>query len=138
MNPKKETWEAPSDPDEGTQEAPPDPGQKTQEAQLDPEEETREEPSDLDKETREAPSDSQGETKYVAGFAAGLTNLKGPVVPTCRKLAISGNLPPNDVSRTWSRWVHAGVEGAAPQSILPTTEEVDEKDDKENATAGAR
>ena len=29
--------------------------------------------------------------------------------------------------RTWSRRVHAGVEGAAPQSSLPTNEEGDEK-----------
>ena len=62
--------------------------------------------------------------------AARLTDLEEPVLRMPRKLAISGNLPPIMSSRTRSRQVHKGVEGAALQIIFPTIQEVDEKDDK--------
>ena len=51
---------------------------------------------DSEEETHEVPWDSEEETKDVAGLTAGLTDLEGPVVPTRRKLTISGNLPPNN------------------------------------------
>ena len=41
--------------------------------------------------------DTEQETKDVAGSAAGLTDLGGPVVPAHRKLTSSVNLPPNNV-----------------------------------------
>ena len=51
---------------------------------------------DSEEETREAPSDSE-EKNDEAARTAGLTDLKGPVVPVLWKLTISGNLPPNSV-----------------------------------------
>ena len=51
-----------------------------------------------------------------AGYAAGSTDLEGPVVPALRKLTISGNLLPTMSSRT--------MKGAALQSFLPTINEV--------------
>ena len=67
------------------------------------------------------------ETNDVAGLAAGSTDLKGPVIPKRRKLTISDDLPQILSMRMWSRRVHAGVKGAAPQSFLPTNEEGDEE-----------
>ena len=37
-------------------------------------------------------------------------------------------------SRTWSRRVHVGVEGAASQTFLPTIEEIDEEGNEESAS----
>ena len=71
--------------------------EETREAPSDPDEETRQVPWNPEKEPREAPSDLGVETNYVAGLAAGSTDLEGPVVPTRRKITISGNLPPNTV-----------------------------------------
>ena len=131
-DPEEGTQEALPDPEEEIQEAPLNPGQKVREMPLDRKEETREAPSDSDEETREAPSDPDEETREapsnVAGLAAGSTDLEGLVVPARWKLTISGNLPPNNViAHAWSRRVHAGVKGAAPQSFLPMNEEGDEK-----------
>ena len=97
-DPMEEIQKAPPDPEEGTQEAPPDPEEDTQEALSDPEEEIREAPLDPEEETREAPSDPEEETKDVAGPAAGSTDLGGPVIPVLRKLTISCNIPPNNVT----------------------------------------
>ena len=105
-DPVEETREAPSDREdktreapyreEETQETPLDP-EKTQGAPLDPEEETLEAPSDPEEEILEAPSDPEEETNYVAGLAAGSTDLEGLVAPARRKLPISDNLPLNNV-----------------------------------------
>ena len=147
-DPEKETLEAPSDPEEETLEAPLNPGQETREIPPDRKENTREKPLDPEdntpggavgsqgdtqgtaepeKEIREAPLDPRVETNDVTGLAAGSTDLERLVVPTSRKLTISGNLPSIISSPTWSRRVHADVEGAAPQSFLPTNEEGDEE-----------
>ena len=89
----------------------------------DSDEETQEAPSNPEEEIREASSDPEKETKD----AAELTDSGGPVVPAFRKLTISGNLPPIMPSRTRSRRVNTGVEGAALQSFLLTTKEGDEE-----------
>ena len=96
LDPEEETWEVPLDPEEGTREAPSDPAEETREAPSDREDEAQGTPSDPEEETLEAPSDSE-ETKDVARLAEGPTELEGPVVPTRRKLIISGNFPPNNV-----------------------------------------
>ena len=96
MDPGKETQELPLDRKIKTREAPSDPGEGTQEAPLDPKETQKVLQTPVG-ETREAPSDPGVETKDVAGLAVGSTGLKGQVVPACRKLTISDNLPPNDV-----------------------------------------
>ena len=115
LDPKEETREVPLDPDEGTQEAPSNPAEETREAPSDhedetqgtpsdPEEETLEAPSDPNEETLEAPSDPEEETQETpsdhqeeAKDAGGPKELKGPVVPTRRKVTVGGNLPPNNV-----------------------------------------
>ena len=138
LDPKEETREVPLDPEVKTREVLLGPKQEKQEAPSNPAEETREAPLDREdgaQKTRsdqkrrhwkrrrilrrrlEAPSDSEEETKYVAGLAEGPMHLEGPVVLALRKLTISVNLPPNNVK------AHACVEGAAPQSSLPTNEE---------------
>ena len=103
-----------------------DPEEETHEAPSDSEEETREAPSDPEEETREVPSDHEEEAKDIAGP----TELEGSVVPSLRKLTISGNLSPIMLSRTRSRRVHTDVEGAALQSLLPATEGGDEEGDE--------
>ena len=132
-DPEEETLDAPSDPDEKTLEVPSDPDEKTYEVPLDSEE-TQKAPLNPEKERQEALSDPEEETKDVAGLASWSTDLEGLVVPARRKLTLSGNLPPIMSSRTWSRRVHAGVEGAAPQSILRTIEYLDGKGDEENTS----
>ena len=86
----------PLDPEKGTQETPSDPADQTREASSDREDEAQGTLSDPEEETLEAPSDSE-ETNDVAVLAEGPTDLIGPVVSAHRKLAICGNLPPNDV-----------------------------------------
>ena len=66
----------------------------TLEVPSDREEETLEAPSDPEEEKRKVPSDHKQEAKD----AAGQTELEGLVVPARQKLAISGNLPPNNVN----------------------------------------
>ena len=61
-------------------------------------------------------------------------DLGGQVLPTPRKVAISGNIPPIMSSRTRSRQVHKGVEGAALQKKKTKIKEVDEKGDKESVS----
>ena len=124
MDLEEGTQEAPSVPAKETREAPSDREDEAQGTPSDPEEETLEAPSDPEEETPEAPSDSE-ETKDVAGLAEGPTDLEGSVVPKRRKLTISGNFGQIMSRHTWSRRVHAGVEGAAPQSSLSTNEEGD-------------
>ena len=101
----------------------------------DPDEEIREAPSDPDEETQKAPSDSEEKTtNYLAGMQQGQRILKGwsyPRVGSSPSVAIFHQIMS---SRTWSRRGHAGVEGAAPQSILPTIEEFDEKVDGESTS----
>ena len=106
----------------------------TQEASPDPEVEIREAPLDPEEETREAPSDPEEETKDVAGPAAGSTDLGGPAIPVPRKLTISCNIPPNNVIATCDPRVRTGVEGAAPQTFLPTIKEVDEEGDEKSTS----
>ena len=84
--PEEETLKAPLDPEEKTLEAPSDPDEETQEVPLDPEE------------TQKAPLNPEVEIKDVAGFAVGPTDLEGLALPARWKLAISGNLPPNNVT----------------------------------------
>ena len=104
---EQEIQEALSDPEEETQEIPVDSGEEIREVRSDPKEEIQEAPSDhFDEKMKDA---------------AGPTELEGLVVPALRKLTISRKLPPTLSSRTRSRRVHTGVEGAALQSLLPTT-----------------
>ena len=56
------------------------------------------------------------------------------IVPACRKVNISGNLPPNSVIAYVESTGVGGVEESAPQSILPMIKEVDEKGDEESAS----
>ena len=134
LDPEKGTQEAPSDPVEETREAPSDredeaqrtpsaPEEETLKAPSGPEEGTLEAPSDPEEETREGPSDHEEEAKH----AAGPTELEGPVIPARRKLTICEIFRQIMSRHTWSRRVHAGVEGAAPQSYLPTNEKGDEE-----------
>ena len=97
LDPEEGTREVPSDTAEETREAPLDREDETQGTPSDPEEETLDAPSDPEEETLEAPSNSEEEAKYVEGLAEGTTDIGGPVVPARRKLAISDNLPPNNV-----------------------------------------
>ena len=61
--------------------------------------------------------------------------MKGHVVPARRKLAISGNIPPNNViAHVESTGARRRGRSSAPQSILPTIEEVDEKSDEDSAS----
>ena len=100
--------------------------QEKQETLSDPKDGTQEAPSDPEEETREAPSSHEEGTKEVAGP----TELGGSVVPGLRNLTISGNLPPIMSSCTRIRRVHTGVEGAALQSLLPTTRGGDQDGDE--------
>ena len=92
--------------------------------------------SNLKEETQEASSDPEVETQQIisehkqdeAGPAAGSMDLGGPV----RKLTISDNVPPIMSSRTRSRRVHTGEEGAALQCSMSTIKEGDEEGDEES------
>ena len=100
--------------------------EETRLAPPDPAQETREVPSDPEEETQEASSDSD-EKKRVARLAAGSRDLGNCSYPRVRSSLSATIFRQTIQSRTWSRRVHAGVEGAAPQNILPTIEEVDEE-----------
>ena len=68
------------------------------------------------------------EAKYIAGLAAGSTDLEGPVGPAHRKITISGNIPPYNVNAHLAGVDECTrVKGAAPQSYLPVNEEGDEE-----------
>ena len=123
---KEKTRKAPPDLEEETLEAPSDPGKDTQEVPLNPGE-TQKAPPNFEGETQETPSDPRAETKDVAGLAEGSTDLKGPVVPTRRKLAISGNLPPNNIKGHVESIGERRRERAAPNSFLLTNKEGDEE-----------
>ena len=117
-----------SDPEEGTRKAPSDLEEETREEPLDPVESKREAPSDSEEETREAPSNPEKETKD----AVGSTDSGGSAIRALRKLTISGIFQPIMSSRTRSRRVHTGVEGAALQSFLTTTKKGDEEGDEKS------
>ena len=91
------TLKRPLDPEEGTQEAPSDSTDETRKAPSDREDEAQGTLSDPEEDTLDARSDSEEEANDVAGLAKGPTDLKGPAVTALRKLAISGNLRPNNV-----------------------------------------
>ena len=84
--------------EEEIQEAASDPKAETREVPLDPEEETQEVPPNPEEEAREAPSDPEEEIIDEVRLATESTDLERPVVPAPRKLTISGNLPPSNVT----------------------------------------
>ena len=122
---KEKTREAPSNLEEGTLEAPSNPDEETQEELLDPEE-THKAPPNPAGETRKAQSDPGVETNDVAGLAAGSADLKAPVIPRVGSSPSAAIFRQIMATRTWSRRVHAGVKGAAPQSFLSTNVRSDE------------
>ena len=90
---------------------------------------------DPEEETREAPLDSKEEAEDLAGLAVGWMASEGPVVPARRKLIISGNIPPHNViAHVESTGARRHGRGSAPQSILPTIEEVDKESDEDRAS----
>ena len=99
----EETQKTPPDLEEGAQGAPPDPVEETQ----------------------QAPSDLEEDAKDEAGSTAGSTDLGGPVLPARLKLAISGNLPPNNVI---AHVESTGAHRCGRSSVfLPTAKEADEE-----------
>ena len=129
-DPAEEIREAPSDREDEAQGTPSDPEEETVEAPSDPEEGTLEAPSDPEEETREVPSDREEDAKD----AAGPTELEEPVVPVRRKLAISGNLPPNNVE------AHVESAGACKRgrSSTPTKFSADEREGRRRECVNVR
>ena len=60
--------------------------------------------------------------------------LGKPVVPALWKLTISDNLPPSNVIAQGKSTVHADVEGAVLQRLLPMIEKGEEKGDEESTS----
>ena len=81
--------------------------------------------SELEEETQEVLSEHEQEQQQMqgeAGPASGSANLEGTALPALRKLAIDGNILPIFASRTRSRRVHIGMEGAGFHCFLPAVD----------------